>query len=142
MAHSPQYQGADVRTHVAVEIAIFSDTPLTVIRTAIGRQDESAHDTFVSGNYILRTDRPSLGTKKEKQSSRVVVSNSSELRDDGCDVVVLFLSAELTNPIHNCAQQSLARQLPMLAQRFDQIPFAKLFSAKISGLSDAIGVES
>jgi len=55
MAHSPQYQGADVRTHVAVEIAIFSDTPLTVIRTAIGRQDEAAHDTFVSGNYILRT---------------------------------------------------------------------------------------
>lgn len=66
-----EYQGADVRTHVAVEIAIFSDTPLTVIRTAIGRQDEAAHDTFVSGNYILRTDRPCLGTKKEKHPAEL-----------------------------------------------------------------------
>jgi hypothetical protein len=44
---------------------------------------------------------------------------SLELRDDRRDVVVLFLKTESPNTIHDCGQQSLAGQVPMLPKRFD-----------------------
>ena len=44
---------------------------------------------------------------------------SLELRDDRRDVVVLLPATELPNTIHDCRQQSLARQVPMLPERFN-----------------------
>jgi hypothetical protein len=41
-------------------------------------------------------------------------ATSLELRNDRCDVVVLFLKTESLNTINDCGQQSLARQVPML----------------------------
>ena len=68
-------------------------------------------------------------------------ASSLELRDDRRDVVVLFLKAESPNPIHDCSQQSLARQVPMLLKRFNQTPLAKFLSSLVTGFGDAIGVE-
>src|SRR5271154_7171120 len=54
-------------------------------------------------------------------------TGSLELRDDGGDVVVLFPKTESPNAIHDCGQQSLARQVPMLLKRFEQVTLAKFF---------------
>ena len=67
-------------------------------------------------------------------------ASNLELRDDRRDVVVLFLKAELPNTVHDCGQQSLARQVPMLLQRFNQAPLAKFLSLLVTGFGDAIRV--
>jgi hypothetical protein len=67
--------------------------------------------------------------------------SSLELRDDRRDVVVLFLKTESPNTIHDCGQQSLARQVPMLLKRFNQVPLAEFFSSLVTGFGDPIGVE-
>ena len=64
-----------------------------------------------------------------------------ELRDDRRDVVVLFLETEAPDPIHDCGQQSLARQVPMLLKRFNQVALAKFLSLLVTGFGDAIRVE-
>src|SRR5258708_35259606 len=66
---------------------------------------------------------------------------SLELRDDRRDVVVLFLKTEAPNTIHDCGQQSLARQIPMLLKRFNQAALAKFLSLLVTGFSDPIGVK-
>src|SRR5208337_3234047 len=50
-----------------------------------------------------------LETEKAGNPHGDMSSIDSELRDDRCDVVVLFLRAESPNLIHDCGQQSLAR---------------------------------
>src|SRR5277367_4423882 len=47
-------------------------------------------------------------------------ASGPELRDDRCDVVVLFLKTESLNMIHDCGQQLLAWQVAMLLKRFNQ----------------------
>jgi CRP-like cAMP-binding protein len=64
-----------------------------------------------------------------------------ELRDDRRNVVVLFLNTEAPNTIHNCGQQSLARQVPMLLKRFNEAALAKFLSLLVAGFGDAIGVQ-
>ncbi len=54
---------------------------------------------------------------------------------------LLFLRAESPNLIYDCGQQSLARQFPMLPQRFNQAPFAKFFSVLVTGFGDAIRIK-
>src|SRR5437588_10162642 len=66
---------------------------------------------------------------------------SLELRDNSRYVVVLFLRGEAPNPIHDCGQQSLARQFPMLPQRLNQKPLTKFLSSIVTGFGDAIRVE-
>lgn len=68
-------------------------------------------------------------------------ASSLELRDDRRDVVVLFLKTESPNTIHDCGQQSLARQVPMLLKRFNQAPLAKFLSSLVTGFGDAISVK-
>ncbi len=70
-----------------------------------------------------------------------VLFTGLELRDDCRYVVVLFLRAEAPNPIHDCSQQSLARQFSMLPQGFNQKPLAKFLSLIVTGLGDAIRVQ-
>src|SRR5271170_370322 len=68
-------------------------------------------------------------------------SASLELRDDRRDVVVLFLKTESPNTIHDCGQQSLALQVPMLLKRFNQALLAKFLSSLVTGFGDAISVK-
>lgn len=62
-------------------------------------------------------------------------------RDDCCDVIALFLNAESLNTIHDCGQQSVARQIPMLLKRFNQAALAKFLTLLVAGLGDPIGVK-
>jgi hypothetical protein len=64
-----------------------------------------------------------------------------ELRDDGRDVVVLFLKTESPNTIHDCIQQSRARQVTMLLKRFNQAPLAKFLASLVTGFGDPVGVK-
>ena len=64
-----------------------------------------------------------------------------ELRDDRRDVVVLFRKTELPNPIHECGRQSLAGQVTMVLQRFNQAALAKFLSVLVAGFGDAVGVK-
>src|SRR5206468_12969481 len=64
-----------------------------------------------------------------------------EFRDDCRYVVVLFLRAEAPNSIHDCSQQSLTPQFPMLKQCFNQEALAKFFPSIVTGFGDAIRVE-
>src|ERR1700689_1329435 len=66
---------------------------------------------------------------------------STELRDDRCDVVVLFLRTKSPNPVHDCGQQRLARQVAMLLKRFDQAPLAKFLSSLVTRFGNAISVK-
>ena len=68
-------------------------------------------------------------------------TGSLELRDDRRDVVVLFLITESLNTIHDCGQQGLARQVPMLLNRFHQELLAKFLSAFVTGFGDPISVK-
>src|SRR5579863_2840870 len=70
-----------------------------------------------------------------------VSAGSLELRDDRRDVVVLFLKTELPNAIHDCGQQGLARQVPMLLKRFNQAALAEFLSSLVTGFGDPIGVK-
>ena len=54
---------------------------------------------------------------------------------------LLFLKTESPNTIHDCGQQSLARQVPMLLKRFNQAALAKFLSLLVTGFGDAIGVK-
>ena len=61
----------------------------------------------------------SVETAQKEEICAPVSFTSFELCDDCRYVVVLFLRADAPNPIHDCSQQSLARQFPMLPQRFN-----------------------
>src|SRR5215472_12383316 len=69
------------------------------------------------------------------------LTRGSNLRYDRRDVVVLFVRAESSNPVHDCGQQILARQFPMLPEQFGQASLAKLFSQFVTGFGNAIGVK-
>src|SRR4029077_1259683 len=84
-------------------------------------------------------DSGAPGTKQEICTA--VSLTGLELRDDCRYVVVLFLRGEAPNPIHDCGEQSLARQFPMLPQRLNQKPLTKFFSSIVTGFRDAIRVE-
>src|SRR5258707_3249872 len=60
-------------------------------------------------------------------------SSGPELRDDRRDVVMLFLKTESPNTIHDCGQQSLARQISMLLKRFNQAPLTQFLSSLVTG---------
>src|ERR1700694_3772644 len=68
-------------------------------------------------------------------------ASNLELRDDRRNVVVLFLKTESPNTIHDCGQQSLARQLPMLLKRFNQAPLAKFLSPLFPAFGDPISIK-
>ena len=70
-----------------------------------------------------------------------ISASGLELRHDRRDVVVLFLKTESPNPIHDCGQQSLAWQVPMLLKRFNQALLAKFLSLVVTGFGDAIRVK-
>src|SRR6478752_6885862 len=72
---------------------------------------------------------------------RLTSAGGLELRDDRGDVIALFLKTESPNSIHDCGQQSLARQISMLLKRFNQTALAKFLSLLVTGFGDAIGVE-
>ena len=55
---------------------------------------------------------------------------------------MLFLWAESPDPIQDCTEQGLARQLPVLLQGLNQARFAKFFASLVAGFGDAIGVKS
>ena len=86
---------------------------------------------------LSRFTRPSSSRNPPDDTSAC----SLELRDDRRDVVVLFLKTESPNTIHDCVQQSLARQVPMSLKRFNQAPLAKFLSSLITGFGDAISVK-
>src|SRR4029077_18876254 len=52
-----------------------------------------------------------------------------------------FLKTESPNTIHDCGQQGLARQVPMLLKRFNQAALAKLLSSPVTGFGDSISVK-
>lgn len=68
-------------------------------------------------------------------------ASSLELRDDRGDVVVLFLKTESPNTVHDCNQQSLARQVPMLPKRLNQATLAKFLALLVTGFGDPVSVE-
>jgi hypothetical protein len=43
--------------------------------------------------------------------------------------------------VHDCGQQSLARQVPMSMKRFNRALFGKFLSSLVTGFSDAISVK-
>jgi len=55
----------------------------------------------------------------------------SDLRDDRRDVVVLFLRAESSNPVHDGSQQILARQFPMSAGKSILLVSEKVKNVKL-----------
>jgi hypothetical protein len=68
-------------------------------------------------------------------------TSALELRDDRRHLVVLFLKTESPNTIHDCRQQSLAWQVPMLVKRFNQALLGKFLSALVAALCDAVRVK-
>ena len=54
---------------------------------------------------------------------------------------MLFVRAEALDAIYDFGQQSLAREVAMLLEGFDQTLLAKFVALLVAGLSDAIGVE-
>jgi hypothetical protein len=92
----------------------------------------------------LATNRPEPFRPRPRTARAMIAAPSAsslDLSDDRRDVVVLFLRTESPNAIHDCGQQSLARQVPMLLKRFNQALLAKFLSSVVTGFGDAIGVK-
>ena len=62
--------------------------------------------------------------------------------DQQGDVVALFVRTELANLVDKRSQQTLRRQVPVLAQGFNQTRFAEFFAVRVERLGDTVGVEN
>src|ERR1700687_5281395 len=99
---------------------------------------------MIRRGYALGRIIAARGTERDRRTFNPPDDRSAsslELRDDRRDVVVLFVKTESPNTLHDCGQQSLARQVPMLLKRFNQAPLAKFLFSLVTGLSDAIRVK-
>lgn len=69
------------------------------------------------------------------------ISIPSALGNNHGDVVVLFLRAELPNPIDNRRNRGLRRQFSAPPKRFEQARFSEFLSGIVERFGDAIGIE-